>query len=357
MEQLMIYPYHRGCEALVRHQDMLQDWKLAGLASPKGWGLGNDTVVSGTKEYTVETDYETVLKRCDGVWFVEDGSLKLPPALLEKRLQQAIAGGKRIIYTRLADTEAYENAVRMIPETLRILPVDTGISDSFGMSAAYCMDIHTPVVAVMGLEENTEKLEVQLALRKAFQKRGYRVLSVSSGTGTELLGMYSFPDFMLKPGIGEAEKIIRYNHRIAALEKQEEPELIIAGIPGGALPFNRYNHNGYGMLQYEILEALPVDYLVLCLPWQTDLHKRLQEIGMDIKNKYQIAPGAYHLAAITQDTVDLVSEKQREFLTLDRHFIRTKIKEENDPHLLDVTEEKSCDSLTEDIINCLSEQE
>ncbi len=357
MEQLMIYPYHRGVEAVVRHQDMLTDWKLAGLVSPKGWGLGNDTVVSGAKKYIVETEYETVLKRCDGVWFVEDGTLKLPPALLERRLRQAIAGGKQIIYTRKKDPEAYENAVRMIPETLRILPVDTEIPDPSGGAVTYCMDIHTPVVAVMGLEENTEKLEVQLALRQAFQKRGYRVLSVSSGMGTEMLGMYSFPDFMLQPGIGETEKIIRYNHRIAALEKREEPELIIAGIPGGALPFNRYNHNGYGMLQYEILEALPVDYLVLCLPWQPDLHKRVQEIGMDIKNKYQIVPGAYHLAAITQDTIDLVSEKEREFLTLDRDFIRRKIKEENDPHLLDVTDGKSCDSLTEDIINCLSEQE
>ena len=73
----MIYPYCHAYEAYVRHSELLSDFEIVSLISPKGWGLQNETIWNGVRDLIVQSDFESGLKDCTVVWFVEDELHKL----------------------------------------------------------------------------------------------------------------------------------------------------------------------------------------------------------------------------------------------------------------------------------------
>lgn len=54
-----------------------------------------------------------------------------------------------------------------------------------------------------------------------------------------MLGFYSFPSFMYDSNISEVNKVLMFNRFVRKIEKVEAPDIIIIGIPGGIMPYNR----------------------------------------------------------------------------------------------------------------------
>jgi peptide maturation system protein (TIGR04066 family) len=124
------------------------------------------------------------------------------------------------------------------------------------------LDIDTPVIFVLGTGERTNKFEIQLALRENMMKMGYKASQVGTREYCELLGFHSFPRFMFGNGISEISKIASFNRFIKSLERDECPDVIIIGVPRGIMPFNNRLPNGYGILAYEVSQAVTPDSTV-----------------------------------------------------------------------------------------------
>ena len=124
MEKIMIYPYSKAYEPYVRNKEILGEYMISALVSPRGWGYEGDVVTDRQdKEYMVSAGFSEQLDNCTGVWFVADGRLELPQELLREKLLEAVNHGKKILYTRYND-ENYEDMKKLIPTDLYIKKTD-----------------------------------------------------------------------------------------------------------------------------------------------------------------------------------------------------------------------------------------
>ncbi|MDO5540402.1 MAG: TIGR04066 family peptide maturation system protein [Eubacteriales bacterium] len=323
MEEIMIYPYCRAYEPYVLNSDLIGNNRITALVSPKGWGLEGGEIACGEKYLTVLSDFSRALEECTAVWFVDDEKDALPETLLKERLSEAIAKGKKIIFTRYNDAISFDKSVQMIPHGQNITPVRQTLE--VRSSGPYCIHrINTPVLAVYGLETGVDKLAVQIALRRQFMDMGYKVASVASRLDSDLLGMYSIPGFMFSNRYSESEKIIKYNHFIKAVECRERPDLIIVGIPGGVFPFNEIDDNNFGILAYEISFAVSCDAAVMCMAYNPQFSGEYDDIKSDVTHRLGFHTVCCHIAAAVPDTQDFFEKRKRHLVSIDRKYIDRK---------------------------------
>ena len=146
--------------------------------------------------------------------------------------------------------------------------------------------ITTPIIAVAGIGEKTDKFEVSLVLRDIFIKAGYKVSQIGSKNYCELLDFHSFPSFLFNPQIDERLKIICFNKYIKQIEIEECPDIIIITIPGAMKAFSENITQGFGLLHYMVFQAVLVDYLIVCSYLGTDFSNSLSRESEICKNRY-----------------------------------------------------------------------
>ena len=109
MEKVMIYPYSRAYEPYVRNAEVMGEYAVTALVSPRGWGYEGDVITDRRKrEHVVSAEFAEKLEHCTCVWFVADGRLEIPRKLLRDKLLEAVKHGKRILYTRYVDDDFEE---------------------------------------------------------------------------------------------------------------------------------------------------------------------------------------------------------------------------------------------------------
>lgn len=348
----MIYPYGKMYEPYVRHQELISD-QICKLVSPRGWGLEGEKVSYSGGELAVKTDFIHNLSACTAVWFVEDTIHELPEKVLWEKLETAIENDKKILFTRRRKQEQYEKAYRMIPPDLDLSSKYKKKINEIEMPDR-CITINTPVLVICGLDENTDKFEIQMAARKKFMEKGYLVSSITSRNDSEIYGMHSLPQFLFDSTLSETDKIIRYNHYVKSVELSEEPELIIIGIPGGLIPFDNVNHNNFGILAYEITNAVSSDIAIMCMLYDTDLDKNYSLLKHDMKYKFDLDIRYCHVAANVIDTQTLFDYGKRGFLSIDPQIVEKKIKALNKNNVMNMKDDKVMEAVVDHIINILS---
>lgn len=353
VERILIYPYSKAYEAFVRYQNLLKDKEIVEVVSPRGWGLEDDYIESCNGWLKVSCEFSESLAKCTTVWFVEDERLELPEKLLWKKLQETILNHKQIIYTRFKNKYQYERAVNLIPRDQNITP-NVEIPEMYWTLKKSCYSINTPVLVIFGIEENTEKFEIQVALRERFISKGYKISSITSRRDSELFCMHSIPAFMFGNELTEVDKIIQYNHYVKYIEQIEKPELMIIGIPGGIMPYDKVNHNHFGIMAYEISFAIPCDVSIMCLPYSTNFTGDYYDIKKDIYGKFRFDIECCHIAAVTIDTQTIVDDGKRNFVSLEKEFVRNKILLYNKKDVLDLTNEADLEWAIDNIIEKLS---
>ncbi len=326
MERMMIYPYSKAYEPYVLYEGLLQiEGEISSLVTPNGSGLVGKRVCSGGKELEISNDYEGQLEHCDVVWFVNDEKFVLPEKMIEEKLREAVRRGKKVLFTRTSVVDR-KHIKEMIPPEQNMLC--TGMDSEEGsLDADYCHPIDSPVLVVYGTECGTDKLAVQLALREELIRRGYRTTSISSRMEGEVYGMHPIPEYMLKPMCSEGDRIRRYNHYVRRIELEERPEILIVGIPGGVLPYDRIDHNDYGILAYEMSFAVPCDAAVICMPYQFGKDGEYEEFSREADLIFRYHTIGCHIAASVPDTQTVYENRKRHLVSLDRAFVKSKVDE------------------------------
>lgn len=353
MERLMIYPYSKAYEPYVLYEGLLQiEGEISSLVTPNGSGLVGKWVCYGEKELEISGDYEGQLEQCDAVWFVNDEKFVLSEAMIEEKLQEAVKRGKKILFTRtsVADQGRIEE---MIPTEQNMSCLGKNIGKD-SLDVDYCHPIDTPVLVVYGTERDTDKLAVQLALREELIRRGYRTASISSRMDGGLYGMYPMPAYMLKPMCSEGDKIRKYNHYVRQIELEEQPEILIVGIPGGVLPYDRVDHNDYGILAYEISFAVPCDAAIVCIPYQFSIDGDYSEFVREVDLVFRYHTIGCHIAASVPDTQTVYENRKRHLVCLNRKFVESKVKEYGKKDAFHIVSREGASDCVQLILNELS---
>lgn len=127
----------------------------------------------------------------------------------------------------------------------------------------------------MGVTNKACKFEIQLSIRENLQSKGYKISQIGSRNYCEFLGFHSFPGFMYNRNLSESEKIILFNNYIKRLENDENPDLIVIGIPGGIMKRNDTFTSYFGIFAYEISQAVTPDYVICSTQYQDFKHEYL----------------------------------------------------------------------------------
>ena len=366
MERLIVYPFDNEFSPVLRHMDLLENYKITALISPRGWGGGSKDacLVDGGNPTGLEvsSDYEGNLENCDTVLISNyckplDFNNSVFPKII-----MAIEHKRNIICTlplgeqqkkQITDL-CQKNGVYFNYYYMRTNPL-TGINEQI------ILEIDTPIICVAGISERTDKFNVQLALREKFLQEGYKVSQVGSKSWCELLGFHSFPSFMYSSSILESDKIVLFNQYIKNIEKEEQSDIIILGIPGGTIPINNYLTNRFGILAYMVSQAIIPDVFIFCTLYEDLKSDYYEELAKSMKYKFGFEVDAYSISNTKFDWNSYMSQpamsKKFEFLTINNIDVDSKINSLKDCNfkLYNVKNEKDRAKMSEYIIDKLAE--
>jgi peptide maturation system protein (TIGR04066 family) len=262
-----IYPYSKNDVQFFRYAFLLEEIQPVFAVSPPGWGLsGNDvTEIDGGKfagikiiedlRYALENSELLILTSFEKYYGTKGGLLET--------INMAIQYKKTFILFSSVKTTEEKEALKEAELLGLIYQIPVNKYDFVNEpSAEYCERLKVPVTLIVGQGPCSGKFETQLGLRKELLQRGYKVSQIGSRPYCELFGFHSFPSFMFSKEFDETEKILAFNRFANQLEKEEEPDLIIVGIPGGTMPVAEKVHNNYGIVHVELASALEPDNVI-----------------------------------------------------------------------------------------------
>lgn len=320
--KLMIYPASKEVSAFARYPEMLKEYNEVAFVTPKGWGVHGEDFCSldgGTETgRRISTDYSAELERSDAV-YITDGPIPMPPQFLRAQIEQAVNAGKKVFMDH-------------IPERLKDAPWAGQITLLHGdrtkklkrveMHDPEIFTIPVPVIFVMGVGPNTNKLEVQLTLRSALQAAGYSTLSIGSKKAATFFGFDALPEAFFDGSLATREKIIALNRYFYRRYAQEKPEVMVIGIPGGIMPLNPIRYEEMGEAAYQISQAVTPDLAVLCLY----AHEFSKEYFQQIQAlcQYRLNSAVSHMV-VSGNSMELTPEVSRcEYATVPKAVVREK---------------------------------
>lgn len=354
MEKILIYPYSKGYEPYVKSQEIMGSYSVTALVSPRGWGYEGDVITDRQgREYVVSAEFLEKLDDCTCVWFVTDGRLEIPKGLLSEKVSEAVKHGKKIIYTRYSD-KYYEEMRRLIPAE-QYIEMGVKHKELHTLLPDRTYEIETPVIVAAGMGQNTDKLAVQLTLRRKLMEKGYKVSVISSRRDGNWDGVYEMPEFVFGHSVSESEKVIKLNHYVKQIEMSDRPDVLIVGVPGAILPLDSIDHNEFGILAYEMSFAVPCDVAVLCMTYEPQFEGDYKKLAEDMENRFGFFVAGIHIAAVVTDTQLFFEERKLSYVSIDQKVVDRKVSEIHDDTIWNVLNEQGAEKAVARLLDILSD--
>ena len=300
-----VYPYSIEFDPFLRHTSLLDPaFQISALISPAGWGLVGQVI----GEWTVMSTFEPALNDIDTVFIPAFHAAEKVETLIIKEIEAIVPRLKKVICAANLSAQNIESLqvtcvqAGCLFENLNILKTP----EAYGLTRPTEQNpplepLEVPIVAVVGLWEETDKFEASLVLREQFLQNGYRITQIGSRNCCELLGLHSFPGFMLDPGVDAVDKIIYFNRWVSQLAEAEEPDLILLTVPGAIQNLNETLTKGFGVLPHLVFQAVMVDFLLFCTICDEHSMQFLQEISTMCKYKFGCNVDCYHMSNLQFD--------------------------------------------------------
>jgi peptide maturation system protein (TIGR04066 family) len=312
----------------MRHPKLLKGFKIIGLISPCGWGFdGKDAgCVDGGENIGIKitSTFEGVFEKADTIMFT-DSPIKLDQSDIYQKIKNLLAAGKNIICTIQLESTMIKKLNNIATDKnvyFRYFNQDVNKNQNEQYHKLY--ELKTPIVFIFGLGERTQKFEVQLFLREYIQKQGYSVSQVGSRHYCEILGFHSFPGFLRNKLLSETEKIYLFNNYIKEIERTEKSDIIIIGIPGGVVPFNKEFTNDFGITAYEVCQAITPDVAIMATYCEDYGSNFFDSLFISTQYKLGFSIDCYSLAGVVIDWNKTNQSKIFEYLTLDKEYVHRK---------------------------------
>jgi peptide maturation system protein (TIGR04066 family) len=182
-------------------------------------------------------------------------------------------------------------------------------------------EIPIPVVVVTGSGIDCQKFDIQLGLREAFLKEGYKVSQFGTKSYSKLFGFDPIPDFSEYP---LWKKVYAYNDLFYEKCRQDNSDVIIIGVPGGIMPITSYACERFGEEALAISFAAKPDiaifssYFVIPNQEYFDIYNNFMRFRLGANNVI------FHLS--NTKTITDAEYNQISYLTLESGFVLDEIK-------------------------------
>lgn len=360
MNKIIVYPYSILFAPFLRHLSNLQKYEIIGAVMP-GKLIKEEVDASFVDEglkmnVPILTDFESRLNECDTVLWAEydyDENESFYNKVLYQ-INYALDMGLNIICCQeLSETiiESFKTKARKNNCEFKYI---MDINDNFNDLQDYNGNVTVPVITVMGVTENCSKFETQLSISRIFKEKGYKVAQIGSRQACELLNIHSFPKFMINNQFSEIKKIELFRKYLIKLQSEENPDLIIVGIPGGIIPFNDKEKMHYGIFAYEIFNAIDSDYNIVN-SW-VDTYKNIcKDLEKIVYYRYNTHIDAICLSNISVfNDHSIIDRQSLEYNVYNIKKIEDCIQNVDYNSIYNVLDESSMNRLVDNIINKLT---
>lgn len=311
-----IFPYDSGFTTICQYEDLLKIMEITQVLSLPGWGMLGRKVQFPHKELEVQDIYGDIEQTSfDALWVVESLQ-EIEEEVLLEIINHIVKCRKKIIFSRkikIGTLEKIKEICKKEQESLYLYPSkDAG--ECLSDEAEYLYNLNTPIVAVCGLGERTNKLEIQLHLWKKLICDEYKVCWISSGNEAEFFGGISFPQFMLEKKYSEKEKILLFNHFLKFIEQTEEPDIFVIGIPGSIMPISKKQVDYFGITAFEVFSSIEADFVIQSIYYGEFGENYLQELKEIMKYRFNAEVDIFYMSNVEQDMYTLDKMMPVEYL-------------------------------------------
>lgn len=271
-----IYPYNRKVSSIIRYSNLLSGYEIVSAIVPNGFNVSHKDVAVLEKRENIgilgQSSFSEGIKNCDVLIVAEfDATIQFRRIII-KNVLKAMSEGKDVLSLFIFNEEE-ERIFNRMADVYSIKYTSYHSFSDFSVPYSDSMnETYAPIILIAGLNEECQKFDIQLELKRYLEKVGYRVTHIGSKHYSELFGGHSFPQFMYETELCINEKIIGLNAYVRKLEKDEAPEVIVIGVPGGLLPITDKLHQNYGLTAFEVGFALQADICLLAAPPICDLN-------------------------------------------------------------------------------------
>ena len=382
MKNMVIFPYNLDFEFVLKYSHMLNpEYAIKYLVSPHGWKLCGNRVAyrkdgEAIQYLQVQSNFNEMPQDVDTLLIPSfKSNSQYEKIVLEKtvsilsQLQTVICcnqfNKEFLGFLQNKCQQAECNFINWItpqsPTEFSFYNEKKYDNDfdflSYDESKSSLLPINTPIIAIAGMGENTDKFEVSLSLRKQLSETGYQVSQIGSRNYCELLGFHSFPSFMLNEKIDERLKIVLFNRYMKQIEEIERPDLLIITIPGAIQNFSQDITQGFGLLPYMVCQAVLVDYFILCSYFVEKNSDRffntLQEM---CKYKFNCGVDCFHMSKNQIDAFSTFEFMQLITKSVENERVKESVQSQRMPPeaiLIDIHEEQGRQELYQDIMDKL----
>jgi len=313
-DRVLVYPVDRESLALIKSTENYINVYIQRLISPVSWGHEGEKHKCSSGLVEVSCDYEDSLDDCTAVLIVDSWNKLDFKKFIKPAITIAHEKGKRIVCSRSLTasekTEISNFDVAYVELSLFSSPISP--DDRVNETSA-------PVISVMSSTEYCNQLYIETALCTELRKRGYKTLLISSQKEGAILGEYTIPNFMFSSSYNENDKVLAMNNYVCNLESIHQPDIIIIGIPGAAMSYDYQYSSDFGILAYEISEAIKSDFSILsspCMPYDVEFFKKVEKV---IYGRLGTYIDIHSLSPYTIDSTS--SEKNLSYLSVDEIYI------------------------------------
>ena len=320
--KLLVYPMNKSLAPLGRYGDMLESFDQAIPVSPRSFGYGTEDIAvidGGTKTgVTLTCDLESALSQCDAIYMDWYPAANISEQQNMDIVDRSVDMGKRVflsedLFSRLKDRG--QERIAQLP--IKVLGYNT---ENITLNEEKrLLDIPVPCVLVFGSGDFTNKFDIQLGLRREFQKAGYKVTQLGTKKYSSLFGFDPLPQFIMETG-DLREKILNFNHYIYEKVKSENSDVVVIGVPGSIMQNNPYEFTEFGEIAFLIGSALKADAAILslyCAPYPEETLQYLLDIC-----KYRFNAPAHYVNLACNDM--MLSAETLQFQTLSIPIERVK---------------------------------
>lgn len=333
---LAIYPYSSQLLPVVNHFERLQDeYCLCKLISLPGFGLsGRDASFACNRPKTnmVVTDsHEVEYLSWNSLLLTKlpDGSPEKVTHILDV-MERTLGIGKSVIYCDDSRDDIPKKVWALKEQYTDKLLINTENSNLSGTSLLTkdYYQIDAPIILVGDLVESSDSLEVLLSLAVNFLDHGIHPTVITKHPIGQFFGFHTINHIINQPGVTESRKIEEPNLFVAALEKEEMPDVILVEAPDAVMRFNDAAPNGFGILTYMLTQALCIDSFICCVPFELAVNQLLEMLSKDFSIRLGSPIHAVHVSNIVVDSASILQTHEISYVHADLNRVHKHITRE-----------------------------
>lgn len=311
MRKAVLFPFEKTFLPIVRHfQELQTQYELIEVIALPGMGLGGkDAGVACNQPLTgiqVVDMLDVGSDKWDTLVLVRE---YLPAGFDEQGMVKDLLSHKKELVVLEHGRDFFPQWLLKLSEEEKLLKLV--FSENFWEEETQTTGyegIHTPVLLVGGVVEEADVLEATVMAAKILKDMGLEVVTV---TKESIAGIFGFLDFkpLYSKCENEAEKIIRLNQALQHIEKKMVPDIIIIEAPDALIRYNDLAPNGFGIQTYMLCQAVQIDFMVCCMPYDLAQTDFLRLLDGDFRLRYGMGISMVHASNAIVDSVDLINSK------------------------------------------------